>query len=296
MEVYAIINPVSGARKPVEALRYLRTRLAHEGIRMVCRVSAGPGDAARLARNVPPHARAILVVGGDGTVREVVEGRTGPNPPIVILPTGTENLVAKAFGMSPDPNDTAERILHGTAQGVDVGLLNGRRFLLVSGIGFDAEVVDRLHRTRRGHISHLDYFWPTWRTFWAHGFPPVRVDVDGARFFEGRGLVFVGLLNRYAVGLRILPMARHDDGLMDVCVFPCASRPRLLGHSLRTLLRRHVGRGGVLYTQCRTATARSDQAVAVQMDGDYAGALPATYGIVPSAASFLTLRRSVSLQ
>jgi diacylglycerol kinase family enzyme len=294
VEVYAIINPVSGSRKPAEVLRCLRARLAREGVRLICRVSAGPGDAARLARNVPQHARAILVVGGDGTVREVVEGRDGPDPPIVILPTGTENLVAKAFGMSPDPNDTAERILRGKPQGVDVGLAGGRRFLLVSGIGFDAEVVDRLHRTRRGHITHLDYSWPVWRTFWAHAFPPVHVEVDGRPFFEGRGLVFVGLLNRYALGLRILPMAKHDDGLMDVCVCPCSSRTRLLGHSVRTLLRRHVGRGGVLYAQCRTAIIQGDRTVAVQVDGDYAGTLPVSYRMAPSTASFLSSDRGAS--
>ncbi|UCG15613.1 MAG: hypothetical protein JSV19_09995 [Phycisphaerales bacterium] len=287
LDVHAIINPVSGRRDPARAIARVRQGLAREGVGVTCTATREPGDATCLARNVPDSARAILIVGGDGTVREVVTGRVGRPTPLLVLGTGTENIVAKALGMPRDPDHIVERILHGMPRPTDVGVVNGRKFLIISGIGFDAEVVHRLHRARAGHISYLDYFWPIWRTFWGHVFPELHVETDGRALFDGNGLVFVGVLRRYSLGLQILSKARHDDGLLDVCVYPCASRARLMGHAARTLLGRHTSSRETLYAQCRTATVHSNKPVSMQVDGDVGGSLPATYSVIPSGIWFL---------
>ena len=75
-----------------------------------------------------------------------------------------------------------------------------------------------------GHIDHFDYFWPIWRTFWEYKFRPMCVEVDGEEIFDGPGLVFVGNISRYAIGLQILHYADFGDGLLDVCVYKCASQ------------------------------------------------------------------------
>lgn len=288
-DIYAIINPVSGRRNLGEAIPAIRTALAREGVGLTCMVTAGHGDAARLGAAVPDSARAILVVGGDGTIRDVAGSRVGRPVPLAVLRGGTENIVAKALRMPRDPEQIANLILHGRPQPMDVGIVNGRKFLIITGVGFDAEVVHRLHAVRAGHISHFDYFWPIWRTFWAHAFPPLRVVVDGTSFFEGRGLVFVGVLARYSLGLRLLDRAVHDDGLLDICVYPCASAPRLLGHALQTLFRKHVTSGNVRYTQGRQVDIASDVPVPLQIDGDAGDTLPASLGIIPHGAAFLSI-------
>jgi diacylglycerol kinase family enzyme len=286
-DVYAIINPVSGRRNLGEFLPAIRSALAREGVGLTCRVTAGHGDAARLAEAVPDSARAILVVGGDGTVRDVAGARVGRPGPLAILGGGTENIVAKALRMPRDPEQIAGLILHGRPQPMDVGVVNGRKFLIITGVGFDAEVVHRLHAVRAGHISHFDYFWPIWRTFWAHTFPPVRVDVDGIRVFEGRGLVFVGVLRRYSLGLQLLARAVHDDGLLDVCVYPCGSRSGLLRHAMQTLFRKHVTTGDAIYLHGRHVDITSDVPVPLQIDGDVGDTLPARLGIIPQGVAFL---------
>ncbi len=286
-EVYAIINPVSGRRNWAGTIARLRRRLSRAGIRLVCAVTQAPGDALRIAADVPDDARAILVVGGDGTIRDVVDARTRRPPPLVVLQSGTENIVAKTLRMPRDPDGLVQRVLHGRPQPVDVGVRNGRKFLIISGMGFDAEVVHRLHATRDGHITHFDYFWPIWRTYWGHQFPRIQVQTDGEPFFDGRGLVFVGVLNRYSLGLQLLWKARHNDGLLDVCIYPCSTRTRLVRHSLETLVRRHARPGGALYTQCRTASVRSPVFVPVQADGDVAGILPADFSLIASGITFL---------
>lgn len=206
--------------------------------------------------------------------------------PILVVPSGTENILAKYL----DVRGNAERlrqILHdGKAVSLDLALRDRRPFLLVAGIGFDAEVVRRLAEDRDGHISYLSYSAPLWRTFWSYRHPQVSVEADGAVVFEGRGMVFIGNVPRYALGLQLLQKASPFDGLLDLCVFECTSQAGLLRHSLNVLLRRHVGTEGVVYRQARNIRVWSKEAIDVELDGDFAGSLPATFEILPAAVQF----------
>ncbi|MCO6438424.1 MAG: hypothetical protein J5J06_15145 [Phycisphaerae bacterium] len=248
------------------------------------------GHATELAATLQRQSDGILVVGGDGTACEVINGLNGCASPLLLLRTGTENLLAHELMMPAEPNDVAMTLLFGEPFPVDIGTMNERRFLAVAGVGFDAECVVRMSRIRTGHITREDYFWPIWRTFWGHRFPELSVEVDGKPVFRGRGIALVGVIRTYAAGLDILSRARFDDGLLDVCVMPCTGRLELLGHAARASLRRHIGRGGVIYRQGRRVRVASpDSDVPVQVDGDYAGTLPAVFESVPRAACFLRL-------
>ena len=130
------------------------------------------------------------------------------------------------------------------------------------------EVVRRLANVRQGHITHLGYFWPLWRTFWEHDFPHLRVVADGEELFDDYGLAFVGNISRYAVGLRICRDARYDDGLLDLVVFSCHKQTGLMLHAAWTLLRRHPLKGDVIYRQFRRARIETDRPVPSQNDGD----------------------------
>ena len=282
--------PVSGRRNVAPVLREVGYRLAHAGATVTVRVTRAAGDAERIAGDAPADTRAILAVGGDGTVREVVDGQlsAGRTIPITILRTGTENIVARNLGMAADAAGITRTLLDGQTTPCDVGVANGRHFLIVTGAGFDAEVVERLVADRDGHITHWDYFWPVWRTFLGHRFPRLIVTADGTEVFDGCGMAFVGVIPRYSVGLRILSKSVQDDGMLDLCIYPCASRVRLVRHALDTFCRRHDVRGRIIYHKCRQIRIESPQRVPVEMDGDAGGQLPAECGVLPSAAIFLT--------
>ena len=79
-----------------------------------------------MAADAAGRADAVIVVGGDGTVGEVTDGLMGLAVPLVIWPTGTENLVAKSLGFRADPELAAECILRGRDRPLDVGMANGR--------------------------------------------------------------------------------------------------------------------------------------------------------------------------
>lgn len=288
MKVQAIVNPVSGRRNVAGVLDRVGRILSEAGWSMSVRLSKCPGDVERIATEVPEDTHAILAVGGDGTVREVVDGqlRVGGATPVAIMRTGTENIVSKYLGMSRDPARIARTLMSGHPGKCDVGVVNGRHFMIVTGVGFDAEVVDRLAACRNGHITHYDYFWPIWRTFWAHRFPRLVVWADGQQVFDDHGLAFVGVIPRYSIGLQILRQARRDDGMLDLCVLPCRTRRQLLRHAAQVAAERH-DRHGALYRKCRQLRIESPDAVSVEIDGDCGGRLPVECSVLPAAATFL---------
>ncbi|MHC4458697.1 MAG: diacylglycerol/lipid kinase family protein [Planctomycetota bacterium] len=168
----------------------------------------------------------------------------------------------------------------------DLGSANGRCFTSIAGFGFDGEVVKRVSQNRRGHIDYYDYFWPLWRTFWDYRFEPMKVDADGQEIYNGFGLVFVGNISRYAIGLQILHHADFGDGLLDVCIYKCKSRIHLLKHSVATVLKQHAYGRDVIYHQGKKITISSESDnIATEIDGDPGPALPVEIEVIPQAVN-----------
>ncbi len=285
--VTAIINPVSGRRSMEPVVQEIGRLLKLHGGELSIRRTLRAGHATDIAQNLDTQTKAVLVVGGDGTVCEVVNGLIDTHIPIAILRTGTENLLARELGMPTKPADVARTLMQGHIAPFDVGVINERRFVAVAGVGFDAECVVRMTNLRKGHITHGDYFWPVWRTFWSHRFPEIVVCVDDKTLFQGCGLALIGNIARYSMGMRILSEAKYNDGLLDLCVMRCTSRVQLLAHAARVMRGVHINHQDVIYCQCHQCSIESATDVPVEVDGDCAGYLPLRASILPSAVSFL---------
>lgn len=266
--VYLIVNPHSGYGGSRSVLGELRAALRRSGVDLIEYTTTAPRDATRYASQIAPDAGAVVVWGGDGTVNEVAGGLAGTDVPMLACPAGTENLLAKELHMPHSAQAIVEVLSAMRTVPCDLGKINGRDFLMVIGIGFDGEVVRRLTAIRTGHITHLAYFWPIWRTLWEHRFPRMRIVADGQEVFDGRCLAFVGNIPRYASGLRICCDARYDDGLFDLVVFPCRGPFSLMGHSARTFLRVHRRHPSTRYHRFRHLTIETPSPVPCQVDGD----------------------------
>ncbi|MBN1943340.1 MAG: diacylglycerol kinase family lipid kinase [Phycisphaerae bacterium] len=279
--VHVVINPRSGYGGQKRLLGELRREIRQAGWEVVEYVTQAVADATRYAKSIAPQASAVIAWGGDGTVNEVANGLADTNVPLLAVRAGTENLLAKELSIPKRPADLVGLLKSGEIMACDIGMINGLSFHSILGVGFDAEVVRRVSRTRTGHISHLSYFWPIWRTFWEHNFPRLLVQADGETIFQGQGLVFVGNISRYSSGLRICRDARFDDGLLDLVVFECDQQARLLLHAAWTLLRLHPLKGNVIYRQARRIRVESDKPVHCQLDGDLGPTTPLDISISP---------------
>jgi len=286
-----IVNPKSGAGSGGKLPgRQFEQYLTDRGFDVRPSRTASLEHACELATDaaVDFNCAMVVVVGGDGTVREVAHGLEGSDKPLLIVPGGTENLLANELGLDRRYKTLVRTFEAGFVRALDLGSANGKCFTSIAGFGFDGEVVRRVAESRQGHINYYDYFWPIWRTFWAYEFVPVTVEVDGERIFEGRGLVFVGNISRYAIGLNILDKADFSDGLLDVCVYKCRGRAHLVKHSVMTTFKQHAGCRDVIYRQGKRIIVGSDvEEVRSEIDGDPGPALPVEINVLPQAVSVM---------
>ncbi len=285
--VHIIINPKCGYGGQLIALGDLRTLLEREDFEFVEHTASSAAGVSKYAASIAGQASAAVVWGGDGTVNAVVNGLAGSDVPILPCPVGTENILAKELRMPSRPRRLLDVLTGGDVIDCDVGRVNDRNFMMIIGVGFDGEVVRRVTAGRTGHISHLSYFWPIWRTFWEHNFPRMTVTVEGEKIFDDYALVFIGNVSRYAVGLRICRDAVFDDGLLDLVIFTCREQAHLLLHAAWTLLRRHPLKGNVIYKQVRNVKIQTDRPVPCQIDGDLGPGTPLDVSVLPHRVKLL---------
>ncbi|AQT68301.1 Diacylglycerol kinase [Anaerohalosphaera lusitana] len=285
-----IINPSSGKSSSKLMFHEFRSYLEEKGYSIKIAFTESLEHAQELARKaaVEYDCKLVVAAGGDGTVREIVQGLEGSDKPMMIVPAGTENLLANEMGYDEKGKTLIKAFEGDASRDLDLGKANGRCFTCVAGFGFDANVIDMVNERREGHINHLDYFWPIWRTFWAYKFPDITVSVDGEQIHSGPGILFVGNISRYAVGLEILQNADFGDGLLDVCIYKCESQIQLLKHSVFTLSKRHINASDVVYRQGKIVEIGGDpQVVSCQLDGDPGPDLPVKIRLIPQAVKVL---------
>jgi diacylglycerol kinase (ATP) len=290
-----IVNPKSGATGTKLMVGEFRQYLLGRGFEVRLVYTKSLGHARELAAESAAKTDCALVVagGGDGTVREIAHGLVGSGKPLLILPCGTENLLASELGFDERSQTIIRAFEDGFIRPLDLGKANGQYFTSISGYGFDGSVVKRVSELRQnGHIHHLDYFWPIFRTFWAYDFPPMRVEVDGELINDGPALVFVGNISRYAVGLQILSRADYGDGLLDVCIYKCSNQARLIQQSIATVFKRHAKSDTVVYRQGRYICISSDRPIATELDGDPGPSLPVEISVMPQAVRLMVPRNA----
>lgn len=273
-------NPMSGSgrRRPlldfVRALRRLglHPRLYSQRTHLD-QALADPDRRAAL--------HALVAAGGDGTVLDVLNRH--PGAPIGILPLGTENLVARQFGIPRDGAAAAGIVAAGRTFPLDLGRIADRRFAIMASAGFDAAVIHDAHAARTGHIGRSHYFWPIARTSWVFGFPELLVYPDDAATPLSGRMVIAANLSSYALGLPMVPTARGDDGLLDVRIFQHRSTFHLLRDLSMVMSGLHERSAGIVRLRVHRLRIESQTPVAVQADGDPAGTTPCTLSVEPAA-------------
>ncbi|MGP0064909.1 MAG: diacylglycerol/lipid kinase family protein [Isosphaeraceae bacterium] len=273
-------NQSSGMGRGRKLVEELVAQLRHRGLR--AEVAWTPEERSSLVNRAASgdgSCRCLVAVGGDGTVSALLNER--PLRPVTVLPAGTENLVARHFGLRGDPRRLAGTIASGRSVPVDVGQAAGRRFLLMTGFGFDAEVVSRHHRSRVSHSGsvrpthRIAYVEPILRSSFTYRFPAisVRIDDPGAEEVLRGTTVFVFNLPRYALGLPFVPITREDDGWLDLIVFRNPGPFQAFYYLCKVVCGIHLNDPGVFHRRVRRVAVTADEPIPVQIDGDPGGYL-----------------------
>jgi YegS/Rv2252/BmrU family lipid kinase len=307
-----IYNPTAGKlrRDPERILQTTTESLARAKLvspgSIRSNATSAPGDATRIAREaVAAGADLILVLGGDGTVNEAVNGMVHSSVALGILPGGTANVLAMELGLGSRLDRAIERLSkcaprrvsvgrlrgshHGAGNGsfgpgsAAAGSLNGsRHFLAMGGAGLDASIVRALNPEFKARAGKLAY--------WVSGFAHITERVSE---FEARingnsyrcGFALASRVRNYGGDLEIASGASlaHDD--FEFVLFEGSNPLRYLWYMLGVSVKRVKGMTGV-------HTVRGDLlelpgAAHLQVDGEYAGESPARIDIVPGALTLL---------
>lgn len=231
-----------------------------------------PDDTGeRLARSaVESGVDVVLASGGDGTITACVAGVAGTGIPLGVLPCGTGNLLARNLGLPLDLEEALAVALTGTQRRLDVGTANGRPFVVMAGIGFDAEMLAGASEEFKRRAGWAAYAFSALRHLWDR---PARVvlRVDGGpplrRWASG---VIVGNVGALQGNVRLLPAAAPDDGILDVAILTAWGIIGWLGLLADVLLlRRKTARLTRLTCRELAVAARHDRPW--EIDGDVIG-------------------------
>lgn len=301
MKLRIIGNPIAGGGKAKPRIEELTRRLTAAGHHVEVQLTTKAGDARAWAADVPDDIERLIVAGGDGTLNEVLNGLSDPSrTPLVQMPVGTANVLARELHFPWKPEGVARLIDTGIIKRVD--LCEARplvaapasaaapapgpwhRFLVVMSSGFDAMVIEDIHRNRKGKLGFFGYMKPIWRTIRRYCPPVLRVRVDDAEPIEGAMVVVANAAN-YAGLLTVADQARMDSGQLEVCIMQRGSVTSLVGFAFAAWRRKLAGKRGVSFVKGTRVTIESDPPIAVEIDGEWFGSTPVevrlTPGVVP---------------
>lgn len=253
--VAVIFNPVAAGERADERERVERRKrelvqaLTAAGAEEVLVAETTEHDPGREAvqRALALRVDVVVAAGGDGTVMSCVSALAGSPVPLAVLPSGTGNLLANNLDLPGDPEGAAEVAMHGRTRRLDVGALDGDgvdgdRFVVMSGMGFDAAMLRDANPAAKERVGAFAYVLSGLRQI---GRRPAEYHIvlDGLPAFSrlAQGML-VGNLGRLQGGLEVLPGAEPDDGVLDVGVLQTRSLAGWLRLAFRVLLRR--GRRG----------------------------------------------------
>lgn len=238
-------------------------------------------------------ARRFVVVGGDGSVNEVVNGLDGAEGvEVAVVPRGTGWDFVRTFGIPRDLDAAVDVALHGAVREIDLGRATYRTwagdeaqstFANVASAGISGAIARRANESSKALGGKASYYWSTLAVFFGWKTGEMRVTVDG----ESRcGKMIDALVcnGRYlGGGMMMCPEAEPDDGVFDVLVIGDVTKRDLAFTLPKTYKGRHLPHPRLELLRGSTVTVESAEPLPIELDGEQPGTTPARFEIVPRA-------------
>jgi len=263
-----IVNPEAGSRRTMQALPEIDHLLRKRGAKFEFHFTDEPGHATQLVQEIGRDFDVVVSVGGDGTINEILNGMPELDMPLGIIPIGTGNDFARSCSIPVDSVTTAiDILLAHDVKTLDVGEVNGRRFINVMGIGFEGRANDIGQK-----LSFLKgapkYIIAIGFTFFSYKRIPMHIEFNDMVLDEDMLLLSIGNGWNVGGGLQLTPKAQLDDGVFDLCVVKNIGKMRIISNFLKLYDGTITDLPEIEQYKTNKILIESDVAIPVHTDGE----------------------------
>jgi YegS/Rv2252/BmrU family lipid kinase len=281
-----LVNPSAGGGRVRELLPELEAALRQRGLehRLVFTTSLEHG--CREARRAAGEGEIPVVMSGDGLIGQVGGVLADGEVPLGVIPGGRGNDFARVLGIPTDIPAAVELLAAGRTRAIDVGEVNGRRFLGIASCGFDSDA-NRIANEVRLVKGNLVYVYAALRALAA--WRPARFEL----LLDGKPWALVGYSvaaansKAYGGGMFLAPDAELDDGLLDIVCVGEVGKLRYLANLPKVFKGRHIANEEVTVRRAAEVEISADRPFAVYADGDHLADLPARIRVLPRALNVI---------
>lgn len=272
---HIIVNPVSGKKRSVKNLRTVETLLGQAQIEYEVHTTAAAGDAEKIVRELTERGENdIMVLGGDGTLHEALNGIADPTKcRVALIPSGTGNDFAEKLGIPSKAEDAVKLFLNGEPKDIDYLQVGDRRCMNVAGLGMDVDVLERCQKGKmRGKLK---YFVSLLKSFFVFKGYAIVMHRDGVEEKHDALLAAVCNGSQFGGGIPICPPAEVNDGLMNIMVVDHIKGKWQLMKALMTLMKGKMPQyKRTTHFLCESVRFEPLTPYTVQLDGELYPNLP----------------------
>jgi YegS/Rv2252/BmrU family lipid kinase len=282
-----IFNPVSGQGDPEQDLAMIRAILEPE-IDLDIQLTTEEIGTAKLALEaVKRGVDAIIASGGDGTLSAAAAAVVGTNIPLGIISRGTANAFAHALGLPDTIDDACKVILQGVTRTVDAAECNGYPMVLLAGIGFEAETVERADRESKKRFGILAYILAGLQEF--RQLQPFDVEIETEEKIVKTSACAVTVANA-APASSIFAQGPagvvFDDGLLDLTIVAPITKAGAIAAALHLFQTASTGqaaeRNDIGYLRAKQFKITAEPPQKLVIDGEVLGTTPIEIKCVPA--------------
>jgi YegS/Rv2252/BmrU family lipid kinase len=281
-----IVNPSAGRGRAARLLPRVEQALRARGMSFRVERTHSLPHARELARAARDAGEVAAAFGGDGLLGAVAGELRGTDGVLGVLPGGRGNDFARKLGIGTDPERACDVLADGREHAIDVADVGGRTYLGIASAGIDSDVQDIANATRLP-LDEVVYVYALLRALrgWRHAHWSVAIDGE-SRTFSGYS-VAVANSGMFGGGMRYVPDASLDDGLLDVVLSRAAPKRRYLGALPKVFKGSHVDSPDLTFLRGREIAFHADRPFVAYADGDPIADLPVTIRVVPQALKVL---------
>ena len=227
--VVFLINPKSGVERQKEIKEGIESYLDKDTYTYEIQHTQHPKHGILLAKTAAENgAYAVVAVGGDGSVNDVVQGLLGTDTLLGIIPKGSGNGMARTMKIPLDTDEAIKVINKGHVTAMDVGYANGSPFISTAGVAFDALISKKFAKSEKRGFGV--YSWLVTKYMWLYKNWDWQITVDGKQYEKRAFMVNVANGQQFGYNFQIAPMASFTDGLLDLIIIN--KFPKILGGTL----------------------------------------------------------------